>query len=226
MGGIDPREVRVAKAEQLPLVRVWDGPLRLWHWAFVACVGGALFTGLSGDIGLIDWHIRCGYGALALLVFRLGWALWGGLHARWSSFRITPARVMAFLRGRPVVGPRTAPGVALVLCMFVAVAAQAIAGLFTSDYIFTDGPLVRYASSDTVKQMSGLHHRIYQVIIGLIGVHLTAHVVYGLMRDPTPLSMFTGRKRVEAAATPQFWIRGLLTAAATAALVWYALERV
>lgn len=213
-------------AESGRAVRVWDGPLRVWHWSFACCLGGSLYTGLSGDIGLIDWHVRCGYGVLALLVFRFGWALWGGRNARWSTFRITPGRIVAFLRGDQVPGPRTAPGVALVLCMFVATGAQAVAGLYTSDFIFTDGPLVRYASGDTVKQMSGLHHRIYWVVIGLIGVHLMAHVVYAVRRDPTPLSMFTGRKPGLVSGTPHYWLRAVATAAATGVLAWYLLQRI
>jgi cytochrome b len=215
-----------AKADtaQAAPVRVWDGPLRLWHWSFAACIGCSLYTGLSGDIGLIQWHMRSGYAVLGLLVFRLGWLCWGGLHARWSTFRITPARAIAFLRGVPVPGARTAPGVALVIGMFMAVGLQAVAGLFTSDFIFTDGPLVRHASSATVKLMSGLHHQVFWVIVALIGVHLTAHVVYGIRRDPTPLSMITGSKRVDVPPTPHFWVRGLLTAAGAGALVWYVLE--
>jgi cytochrome b len=207
-------------------VRVWDGPLRLWHWSFAACITGSLYTGLSGDIGLVQWHMRCGYGVLALLAFRLGWLLWGGIHARWSTFRLTPARMIAFLRGAPVPGPRTPPGVALVLGMFLAVTAQAVTGLFTSDFIFTDGPLVRHASDATVEAMSALHHRNFWVIIGLIVVHLTAHVVYGIRRDSTPFSMFTGYKRVPVPETPHFWLRALLTAAATTVIAWYALGAV
>lgn len=207
---------------RLVSVRVWDGPLRLWHWTFAACICGSLYTGLSDDIGLVQWHLRSGYAVLALLVFRLGWLLWGGRHARWSSFRITPARFIAFLRGVPVPGPRTGPGAALVVTLLLAVTLQAVAGLFTSDFIFTDGPLVRHASSDTVEIMSGIHHRAYWAIIALVCAHLAAHVVYGLRRDPTPLSMVTGHKRLPVEPTPHFWVRALLTAGATSALAWYA----
>jgi cytochrome b len=207
-------------------VRVWDGPLRLWHWTFALCLAGSLYTGLSGDIGLIDWHMRFGYTAIGLLLFRVGWALWGGLHARWLTFRITPAGFLAHFRRAPADRARTVPGAALELLLFAAVAVQATAGLFTSDYIFTDGPLVRHADSDTVRLMSSIHHRVFWVILGLIGVHLMAHVVYALRRDPTPLSMFTGHKRVNAPATPHYWLRALVTAALAAGFVWYGLQSV
>ena len=203
-------------------VRVWDGPLRMWHWAFAGCIGGSLGTGLSGDIGLVEWHMRFGYGVLGLLVFRFGWSLWGGLNARWSSFRLSLPRIIGFIQGRETAGPRTVPGTALVLCLFAATLLQATAGLFTSDFIFTDGPLVRHASGATVDLMSAIHHRVFWGILALIGIHLAAHAVYGLRRDPTPLSMFTGRKPVLAVATPHYWLRALMTVAATLALGWFA----
>jgi cytochrome b len=206
--------------DRQPTVRVWDGPLRVWHWAFAACLAGGLATGLSGDIGLIDWHMRFGYGVLALLLFRFGWSIWGGYHARWSSFRITPARIAGFLRGRPADGARTAPGVALALGLFAAAAVQASAGLFTSDFIFTDGPLVKYASGDTVDLLSAVHHRVFWVILALVACHLAAHVVYALRRDPTPLAMFTGRKPAPVGETPHFWGRALVTAILVALLAW------
>jgi cytochrome b len=203
--------------------RVWDGPLRVWHWVFAVCIGGSLYTGLAGDIDLVEWHQRLGFTVLGLLLFRLGWSLWGGLHARWSTFRVTPARIVAFLRGVPVAGPRTAPSAALALSLFAVAAVQAVAGLFTSDFIFTEGPLVRYVSDATVDLMSAVHHRAFWAVLALIGVHLTAHGVYGLRRDPVPLSMITGRKSAAVADTPHYWLRAMLTAGATLALVWFAL---
>jgi hypothetical protein len=64
------------------------------------------------------------------------------------------------------------------------------------------------------------------LIIAAILVHLSAHAVYALSRDPTPLSMFTGRKPVSVPPTGQRWMAALLTALATVALVWSGLELV
>ncbi|MAT83793.1 MAG: cytochrome B [Gammaproteobacteria bacterium] len=204
-----------------PLTLIWDWPLRLWHWLFALCLAGSLTTGLIGDIALMDWHLRLGYAALGLLVFRLGWALWGGRYARLATFRPSPRGFVEHFRGRGVSEPRSAPGSALVLLMLLAAATQAVTGLFTSDEIFTEGPLVRHASGDTVDAMSALHHRVFWVLIGLIGAHLTAHVIYGLRRDPTPLGMFTGRKPSSLPALGRHLpVRAGITAAAAAAAVW------
>jgi cytochrome b len=205
---------------------VWDWPLRLWHWVFALVVTGSLVTGLMGDISLMDWHMRLGYGALGLLLFRLGWALWGGRYARLSSFRVSPGRFVAHFRGSGESAPRSAPGVLLTLALVLVVALQAVTGLYTTDDIFTDGPLVRHASRDTIAVMSAIHHRAYWAALGLIALHLLAHAIYGLRRDPTPLSMFTGRKPVAVVPTRNLILRGLLTAAAAAAAVWWGLSAV
>lgn len=202
---------------------VWDWPLRLWHWAFALTVGGSLTTGLLGDIAVMDWHLRLGYVALGLLLFRVGWALWGGRHARLASFRISPARLLAHFRGRPAGGARTAPGAALVLLLLAAVATQAVSGLYTTDDIFTEGPLVRNAPEETVDIMTALHHRVFWVVLTLIGVHLLAHAVYALRRDPTPLAMFTGRKPAAVEATRHYPVRALVTAAGAAVTIWWVL---
>jgi cytochrome b len=176
-----------------------------------------------GDIALMDWHLRLGYAALGLLLFRIGWAVWGGRYARLTSFRTSPARMLAHFRGEAGHPPRTAPGAALAVLLIALVSLQAVTGLYTTDEIFTEGPLVRHASDETVSLMSSLHHRVFWGVLALIGVHLLAQLVYGLRRDATPLSMFTGRKRVKAQPVRHLWVRGLLTAAAAAAAVWLGL---
>jgi cytochrome b len=212
------------EAAARPGTLVWDWPLRIWHWAFALVVAGALATGLAGDITLMEWHMRLGYGALGLLLFRLGWALWGGRYARLATFRITPARLVAHFRGTGEQAPRTAPGALLAVALFALVAAQAVSGLYTTDDIFTSGPLVRRGSAETLALMSYVHHRAFWGILGLVGVHLLAHVIYALRRDPTPLSMFTGRKPVAVAPARHLLVRGATTAAAAAALVWWGLS--
>ena len=213
--------VPAGNTERPPLRLVWDWPLRVWHWAFALTVAGSLTTGLLGQLALMEWHMRLGYMALGLLLFRLGWALWGPLYSRLSAFRPSARGFLDHFRGRGIREPRTAPGSALALLLVLAVAVQAVSGLFTSDEIFTEGPLVRHAGADTVDALSFLHHRVFWVVLGLIGVHLTAHAIYAARRDPTALSMFTGRKPVRLPALPaQLPLRALATALGAASLVW------
>lgn len=220
------------------MTRVWDLPIRLWHWAFATCVAFSLYTGLAGDVLLMDWHQRSGFAILALLLFRLGWGLWGGRYVRFAQYFTTPRRVFDFFadglrrlrqRGEPAKpaggdDPHTAPGVALVVLLFLAVGVQAVTGLFATDDIFNEGPLVRYVEDGVSKSMTWMHHRVFRGIVALIATHLAAHAVYAAMRDPTPLSMITGRKAFDGPATEQYLARGLATIAAAAGLVYVALR--
>jgi cytochrome b len=200
---------------------IWEWPLRVWHWLLVCCITGSLATGLSGDIGLMDWHLRLGYCACGLLMFRLLWGFVGGLYSRWRHYRPSPTGILRHFRGGAQQTPHTAPGVGLVVVMLGVIAVQAITGLYTTDDIFIEGPLVRGADEDLVATMSAIHHRIYYLVLAAIAIHLTAHVVYGLKGSRLPLSMFTGRKTVRSDYGPTgsrgWWAVG--TAAVTAALL-------
>ncbi|MEJ0045710.1 MAG: hypothetical protein WDN04_06000 [Rhodospirillales bacterium] len=51
-------------------VRVWDAPVRLFHWALVALLATSYVT---AQLGELEWHMRSGYCVLALLLFRVVW---------------------------------------------------------------------------------------------------------------------------------------------------------
>ncbi len=125
-----------------------------------------------------------------------------------------------------MTGAHTAPGIALTLVLLTAVLVQATTGLFATDDIFIDGPLVRHAGDAVVSTMTAVHHRAFWAVIAAVSVHLLAHVVYSVIGSGLPLAMFSGRKRVLAVLedTEQAGWRGLLVAVLAAALVWSALS--
>ena len=81
-----PQEARVA-------VKVWDLPVRLFHWILVLLL---VFQYASGKIGggLMAWHVYSGYGVLVLVVFRILWGFAGSTHARFASFLKGPAAAL------------------------------------------------------------------------------------------------------------------------------------
>ena len=210
------------------MTRVWELPIRLWHWLFAGCVLFSLYTGLAGDFSLMEWHLWSGYTIIALLLFRLGWGLWGGLYTRFRHYVTTPRRILAhFGWGSDDSGAaraHTAPGIALVVLLFLGVAVQATTGLFATDDIFINGPLRAHVDDEVASAMNWVHHRAFWLIIALVSTHLIAHAVYGAMRDPTPLSMITGRKAVDLPATDHHPLRAAATITAAAAFVYVALR--
>lgn len=213
-------------AMTMTMTLIWEWPLRVWHWLFALCIGGSLVTGLSGDIGWMDWHLRSGYCACGLLLFRLLWGFFGGAYSRWRNYRPSPTRIVQHFRGAATTGAHTAPGIALVLLLLGAVLVQAVTGLFTTDDIFIEGPLVRYADDAVVSTMTAIHHRAFYLVIAAIAIHLSAHLVYGLRGSRMPLSMFSGRKAVAQTVTqtPSRGWQGLLTAALVVGFIVGGLE--
>ena len=206
--------------DQGPLI--WDWPLRIWHWLFACAISFSLYSGLQGDIGLMAWHQRSGLLLLGLLVFRLGWGLWGGRYARWGNYWTTPLEFVDHFRGRGTKAAHTSPGIAMAAMLIAATAVQVGTGLFATDDIFTEGPLYDYASAEFARVANWIHHRLHWLILGGLGVHLTAHAVYGfVLRDRTALAMFTGRKptREHLPSAQSFWLRAAVTLVLALAVV-------
>src|SRR4029079_16675693 len=79
------------------IVRVWDLPVRLFHWLLVLLVAISLTRGYIGGTAL-PWHMRSGYCILALVLFRIVWGLMGSQTARFSDFIRGPSHVIGYAR--------------------------------------------------------------------------------------------------------------------------------
>ena len=83
--------------------KVWDLPVRLFHWSLAASFAGAY--ALSESERLRNVHVTLGYTVLGLIAFRIFWGLVGSRYARFSSFLYGPASALRYLRdalaGRP-----------------------------------------------------------------------------------------------------------------------------
>lgn len=168
-------------------VRIWDLPTRLFHWALVGCVLGAVISAKLGGNAMV-WHMRLGYAVLALVVFRLLWGLVGGRWSRFSQFLYTPAALLRYLRGRALpddhfdVGHNPL-GALSVLIMLAWLLLQVGSGLVADDEIFTTGPLVRFVSNDLSLSLTAYHRNWGQWgLFALVGLHLGAIAFYRFAR--------------------------------------------
>ena len=81
-------------------IKIWDAPVRLFHWAIVVLIALAWVT---QEFNRMEWHVRIGYTILTLLLFRIVWGFVGSETARFSRFLGSPAaalRHLAHLRRR------------------------------------------------------------------------------------------------------------------------------
>lgn len=218
-----------ATARAVRRVRVWDLPLRLFHWSLV----GLLATSwISAELGgnAMQVHQWSGMSVLALLLFRLAWGVVGGTHARFASFVRPPAAALryarALLRGDAPRYPGHNPlGAWMVLALLASLALQAGTGLFANDDIMIEGPLAARVSKATSDLLTQVHEINFNVLLGLVGVHVLAALYYLMVkRDNLITPMVTGNKQVDdpAAAAGRggaLWLAALLLACSAAA-VW------
>ena len=183
-------------------VRIWDLPTRLFHWLLAACVIGLVITGNVGGTAMV-WHFRLGYAVLTLLLFRLLWGFVGGHWSRWRQLMLSPAQLMAHLRGRlsPSIGHNPL-GSWSVVWMLLWLLVQASTGLLSDDEIANAGPLTPLVSAATVSAATAWHKGLGKgVLILLVSVHVLAIVWYQLRKGQALVpAMLHGDKSLPQAA--------------------------
>lgn len=178
-------------------IKLWDAPLRIFHWTFAVAVVAAITTGWLGG-GLMVWHGRLGLLVLGLLMFRLLWGFAGSTYARWSRILGAAFGVKSYLQGNWQEAGHNPLGALSVLAMLGLVGFQVISGLMATDDIAFKGPLYALVSSDTGSWLTGLHRQAKWLLVGFIGLHLAAIAWYTLVRrKPLVGAMIKGRARRE-----------------------------
>ncbi|GAA0623861.1 cytochrome b/b6 domain-containing protein [Thalassospira tepidiphila] len=184
-------------------VKLWDFPVRLFHWALVVAIVTAWW---SNRQVMIDIHAIAGYSVLALVIFRIIWGFVGSSNARFADFLTGPRHVIGYLGKLPkgstseltYTGHNPAGGW-MVLVMILLVGVQAVSGLFASEdtFLFFDGPLVAYVSSDFASTMNWIHHTNINLIYGAVGLHVFAALFYLVVkRENLIRAIVIGTRRV------------------------------
>lgn len=181
-------------------IRLWDLPLRLFHWGIVVLIPLMWWTYKQGNM---ERHQMFGLMLLFLLTFRLIWGVIGSETSRFASFIKGPGQIIAYLTGRGkthTVGHNPL-GALSVVALLTVLLAQIVLGLFSQD---TDGlfsgPLNHLIPADDLDmgdKVRHLHALGFNVILALVGVHLAAIVFYTVFRKERLVPpMVTGRARV------------------------------
>ena len=183
-------------------IRVWDVPVRLFHWSLVILVSVSLYTGLFGGFNEMDYHMLSGYALLALVSFRIIWGLIGSEYARFTQF-LRPTEIVSYLKSlrgsgyKPSIG-HNPMGALSVLAFLIVILGQATTGLFANDDLFMEGPLTHLVSDELSDELTSIHHLLAEVLYVLIGLHLTAIAAYAIFKkENLVLAMITGKKRLK-----------------------------
>ncbi len=212
-------------------ISVWDISIRLFHWSLVAGIGFMWFSGEAGG-NIMTWHIYIGYCMLGLILYRIIWGVIGSPYARFSSFIKGPSSTLVYLKGFIKGKKHDYPGHNplggwMVILLMLLVLVQAFSGLFSSDDIFTEGPLYSFVSSKTSDFLTSIHHLNFNLLLAAIALHIIAVAYHEIIKkEPLVKSMLTGKKLMHQPGkvdTHPNYMAMLITASFVAAGVYLAI---
>jgi len=201
-------------------VKVWDIPVRVFHWSLVVLIGVSYLTGEFGGfdftmpgsgnmVANLDIHLVSGLGILTLVLFRVVWGFMGSTTARFTNFLAGPGAIVSYVGGlfksgtKFIAGHNPAGGVVVVL-LLLSLLMQAGTGLFSKedDFFGNAGPLNSLISEDDAKIITQRHKQIWGYIELLIVLHIAANIFYWLvLKQNLIIAMFTGNKDAKPEAT-------------------------
>lgn len=212
-------------------VKVWDVPVRLFHWLLLVLVSFSWLSGEEGG-GWMEYHAWSGYAILSLVLFRIAWGVWGSDTARFAQFvrgpRITYAYFRSVVQGRPEAHLGHNPlGGWMIASLLAVLLVQALTGLFGNDDNDFEAPFAHWLDHGTSSLVTTLHAYNFDLLLALVVLHVAAVLTHQwLRRDDMIRAMFTGFKAGLPGAAGRIvsnW-RALalfgLTVALVAALLW------
>jgi cytochrome b len=212
-------------------ILIWDIPTRLFHWLLVGLI---FFQWLTVEIldDAIKLHMYGGYTLLGLVLFRIIWGFVGTTYARFSNFIYSLTDIIAYCRqlaskdSEPYSGHNPMGGIAVILLLSL-VLLQAVSGLFITDDIFSSGPYYSAVSGQIQDIMATIHHRVFDILLIFIVIHVLTVVVYVFYKQqPIVSAMVHGKKpstQDEAISGHQL-LKAIVTAALVAGFVYGLVE--
>jgi cytochrome b len=178
-------------------IRLWDLPIRIFHWSLVVAVLTAV---VSGEIGgsWMSVHGKAGLAIIGLVAFRLAWGVIGSTHARFLSFAPSPAKIHDYLNGKWRGVGHNPLGAISVFALLGLLALQAGTGVFANDDIDFSGPLFALVDKALSNRLTGYHQWLSYFLLGLMALHIVAIAFYArFKKDNLVKPMVTGWKEVQ-----------------------------
>lgn len=177
-------------------IKVWDLPIRIFHWLLVA----GFFTAYFTEDDLLPVHVGAGYLIIALLIFRLVWGFAGNRYARFSGFLCSPARSIAYVRelisrkAKRYIGHNPA-GAAMILLLLLNLTLTCASGLAVYGADQGAGPLA-FIGNRHEKLWEEVHEFFANVTLSLVGLHVLGVLLESyLHRENLLKAMWTGKKK-------------------------------
>lgn len=182
--------------ESKDLIRVWDLPLRIFHWLLVIAFFVAYFT----EDELLKVHVWAGYLVGGLLIFRLVWGFVGGQYARFSNFLCSPLQSITYIKdlinsqARRYIGHNPA-GAAMIVLLLLSLLMTVVTGLAVYGADQGAGPLA-FIGDRHEDFFEEIHELFANFTLVLVIVHIIGVIVESVIhRENLARAMFHGNKR-------------------------------
>ena len=160
-------------------VMIWDLSLRLFHIILILLVTGSI---ISAKLDRLDIHQYFGVMILGLLFFRILWGFLGTFNSTFKSFIFSPYKIYLIFLGRHQNKSIRSPLGSLSFISFIfALFVLSISGLFSSDDIIYDGPLV-YLMPKHTYLWTKVHNLFHFILYCLITLHIIAVFYYQFLK--------------------------------------------
>ncbi|POZ50242.1 cytochrome b/b6 domain-containing protein [Methylovulum psychrotolerans] len=178
------------------LIKVWDLPLRIFHWLLVLGFTVAYLT----EDELLDIHVWAGYLVFALLAFRLVWGFIGSPYARFSQFLCSPLASIAYIKdllaakAKRYLGHNPA-GAAMIVLLLLSLLATTLSGFAVYGADQGAGPLAGIGS-DNEELWEEIHEFFANFSVVLIVLHIAGVILESVIhKENLAKAMIQGSKK-------------------------------
>lgn len=178
------------------MLKIWDASTRLYHW-LQAFLFFALVISAYGGLGK-EVHQSFGLCLIVLLVWRIGWGLFGSETSRFSQFVRSPREVLRYLRGgsdlqagHDSVGHNPV-GALMVVALVSSLFLQGSIGLMISDWV--EGKVLLGRS--VIRTLGDIHEFNALFLLTLSAIHIITILVYSAKGRNLIRPMVTGAAKI------------------------------
>ncbi len=178
-------------------VKVWDLPVRVFHWLLVAGFFAAYLT----EDDFLNVHVWAGYLVTGLIIFRLVWGFTGNQYARFNNFLCSPIQSIRYIkdlinkRAQRYLGHNPAGAIMIVL-LIVNVLITCITGfgVYAADQFA--GPFAGIVGPEYEEIWEEAHEFFANFTLFLVFIHILGVAIESYIHGENLVkSMWNGSKR-------------------------------
>ena len=172
---------------------IWDINTRLFHLFLVILI---IVSVISAKLEYYNIHEISGLTLFSILVFRIYWGIYGHYYSRFKNFNLSYSNVKLFLINKNVKYQGHNPlGSISIITIFCTIFFLIITGLFSTDDILYDGPLMKIFPKYSIT-MTKIHNLLHYFLYFIITLHILVSLYYQFLKKNKIISqMIDGKSR-------------------------------